>query len=235
MEKFASYLDDDQLMNVVQYHKKEIARYIYSQMMEHFYCEAPVFENPVVKPFTRIEEHNFAKYTADAIRAYTETIVPTSAIPSKVFTGFKKACHDCYKFDSKTEKDFAIILENDTAVLKWLRPARKQFRIYWKQNTRQYHPDFVAETGNAIYMVETKKEGDIETADVQEKTLAALLYCKHATDLHLIEWGQAVEVPPHPAQRRHDEHELRNPGEAVRGGTVLTPEPDDPERVRASR
>ena len=182
VKRFASYLDDGQLMNVVQYHKKEIARYIYSQMMEHFYCEAPVFENPVVKPFTRIEEHNFAKYTADAIRAYTETIVPTSAIPSKVFTGFKKACHDCYKFDSKTEKDFAIILEHDVAVLKWLRPAQKQFRIYWKQNTRQYHPDFVVETGNAIYMVETKKEGDMETADVQEKTMAALLYCKHASD-----------------------------------------------------
>ncbi len=182
VKRFASYLNDDQLMNVVQYHKKEIARYIYSQMMAHFYCEAPVFENPVVKPFTRIEEHNFAKYTADAIRLYTETIVPTSAIPSKVFTGFKKACHDCYKFDSKTEKDFAIILEQDAVVMKWLRPAQKQFRIYWKQNTRQYHPDFVVETGNAIYMVETKKEGDMETADVQEKTMAALLYCKHATD-----------------------------------------------------
>lgn len=182
VERFASYLDEDQLMNVVQYHKKEIARYIYSQMMEHFYCEVPAFEAPVVKPFTRIEEHNFSKYTADSVRVYTETIVPTSAIPSKVFTGFKKACHDCYKFDSKTEKDFAIILENDTAVLKWLRPAQKQFRIYWKQNTRQYHPDFVVETGDAIYMVETKKEGDIETADVQEKTMAALLYCKHATD-----------------------------------------------------
>jgi type III restriction enzyme len=31
-------------------------------------------------------------------------------------------------------------------------------------------------------MIETKKEGDIETADVQEKTKAALLYCKNATD-----------------------------------------------------
>jgi len=31
-------------MNVVQYHKKEIGRYIHSQMMEHFYCEAPAFK-----------------------------------------------------------------------------------------------------------------------------------------------------------------------------------------------
>ncbi|MEK6590644.1 MAG: restriction endonuclease subunit R, partial [Nitrospinota bacterium] len=107
---------------------------------------------------------------------------PTSAIPSKVFSGFRKACHALYKFDSKTEKDFAIILENDKAVLKWLRPAQNQFHIYWKHNSRQYYPDFVVETVDMIYMIETKKEGDIETSDVQEKTQTALEYCKNATD-----------------------------------------------------
>jgi len=180
--KFRTYLADDKVMNVVQFHKKEIGRYIYSQMMEHFYCDTPAFEEPVVKPFSRIEEHNLAKYTKDSIHHYTETIVPTNTISGKVFSGFKKSCHKFYKFDSKTEKDFAIILEQDSAVMKWLRPAQKQFKIYWKHNSRQYHPDFVAETRDTIYMIETKKEGDIETADVQEKTKAALLYCKNATD-----------------------------------------------------
>ncbi len=180
--KFRTYLANDKVMNVVQFHKKEIGRYIYSQTMEHFYCDSPTFEEPVVKPFSRIEEHNLVKYTKDSIHHYTETIVPTNAIPSKVFSGFKKACHNLYKFDSKTEKDFAIILEQDSTVAKWLRPAQKQFKIYWKHNSRQYHPDFVAETRDTIYMIETKKEGDIETADVQEKTQAALLYCKNATD-----------------------------------------------------
>ncbi|NLW36380.1 MAG: type III restriction endonuclease subunit R, partial [Syntrophorhabdus aromaticivorans] len=145
-------------------------------------CETPVFEKPVVMPFTRIEEHNLSKYTKDSIRHYTETIVPTSAIPSKVFSGFRKACHSLYKFDSKTEKDFSIILEQDGSVLKWLRPAQKQFKIYWKHNSRQYHPDFVVETVNAIYMIETKKEGDIETPDVQDKSRAALVYCRSASE-----------------------------------------------------
>ena len=180
--KFRSYLAADNLMNVVQYHKKEIGRYIHSQMMEHFYCEAPAFKKPDVLPFLRIEEYNLSKYTKDSIHHYTETITPTHAIPGKVFSGFKKACHNLYKFDSKTEKDFAVILEQDGDVLKWLRPAQKQFKIYWKHNSRQYHPDFVAETKDAIYMIETKKEADIETSDVQEKTAAALLYCKNASD-----------------------------------------------------
>ena len=182
IDKFETYLDDEQMTNVVQYHKKEIGQYIYAQMMEHFYCEAPSFEKPVIRPFTRIEEHNFSKYTKDNIHDYTETITPTNTIPGKVFSGFKKACHTLYKFDSKTEKDFAYILEQDKGVLKWLRPAANQFHIYWKHNSRQYHPDFVVETADAIYMIETKKEGDMDTAEVQEKSQAALTYCMRATE-----------------------------------------------------
>ena len=48
--KFKSYLkDDDELINVVQYHKKEISDYIYAQLMEHFYFEAPSFEEAIGK------------------------------------------------------------------------------------------------------------------------------------------------------------------------------------------
>jgi type III restriction enzyme len=181
--KFKSYLkDSDLLINVVQYHKKGISDFIYAQLMEHFYCEAPAFEKPIVRPFTRIEEPNYSKYKKDAIIQYRETITPTNSIPTKVFTGFSKAYHTLYKFDSKTEKDFAIILEDDKEVLKWLRPGINQFHIYWQHNSRQYNPDFVVETADAIYMIETKKEGDIDTPDVQDKARAAIEYCKHATD-----------------------------------------------------
>jgi len=184
LTKLRSYLNEDELINVVQYHRRDIAKFIYTQMMapEHFFCDAPEYADPIVRPFTRIEEHNLSKFSSDALHDYSETITPTNAIPAKVFTGFKKACHDKYKFDSKTEKDFAAILEKDEHVVKWLRPAKRQFQIYWKHNSRQYVPDFVVETADGIFMIETKKEGDIETGDVQEKATAAAEYCKHATD-----------------------------------------------------
>ena len=183
VEKFRTYLAEDNVTNVTQYHKKEIGNYIYSQMMAHFYYETPGFVKTTVRPFTKIEEHNFSKYTKDNIYHYTETITPTNSIPTKVFSGFKKACHNLYKFDSKTEKDFAWILEDDKkSVLKWLRPAEKQFHIYWDHNSRRYHPDFVVETDKAIYLVETKKERDIDSSDVQEKARAAVQYCTHATE-----------------------------------------------------
>ena len=193
IDKFQTYLDNENLINVVQYHKREIGRYIHSQLMEHFYFEDSGFERPTVKPFTKIEEHNFSKYTKDKIHHYTETIIPTNSIPTKVFSGFQKACHTFYKFDSKTEKDFAIILETDKDVTKWLRPAQSQFNIYWKHNSKQYTPDFIVETKGMIYMVETKKEGDIETAEVQAKSQAALEYCIHASEFTTTHNGKPWE------------------------------------------
>lgn len=181
--KFQSYLNEEEALNVIQGRKREIGRYIYNQLMEHFYVESPEFEKPVVRPFVSIAQHNYSKYTKDSILDFRQTVEPAGLIPKKVFTGFKKACHNLYKFDTKTEKDFAIILESDseTSVIKWLRPAPKQFNIYWDHNSRQYEPDFVVETHEAIYLVETKKEADMTSSEVQQKAQAALEYCKNAS------------------------------------------------------
>jgi type III restriction enzyme len=180
---FNTYLDEEKVANVVQGNKRVIGKYIHSQMMEHFYYEAPDFDEPVinVRSFSKIEPWNFSKYQKDSIHDLRDTIEPTSAIKSKVFTGFKKACHSLYKFDSKTEKDFAIICENDGFCEKWLRPAQNQFTIYYRHNSKRYLPDFVVETAKAIYMVETKKENEMESQDVQDKSRAAQVYCKHAS------------------------------------------------------
>lgn len=182
--------DVDDLKNIVLYHKREIGRYIYAQLQQHFYLESSGFEEPIVYPFDRIKPHNFSKYTADSVHHYTETINPTHAIPSKVFGGFKKACHNLYKFDSKAEKDFAAILEKDADVLKWLRPSESQFEIYWKHNSKRYHPDFVVETVDTIFMVEIKAEKDIDDTEVQEKAEAGKKYCEAVSTFNLANGGK---------------------------------------------
>ena len=191
--KFKSYLKEDDVTNVVQYHKNEIGRFIYQQLMEHFYIEASEFQKPIidVRAFTKIEDHNYSKYTADQIHDFKDTINPTSAIPSKVFTGFKKAYHILYKFDSKSEKDFSIILEQDNDIVKWLRPAPAQFKIYWQYNSRQYRPDFVAETSDCIYMIEVKKEGEMDYAEIRDKARAAVEYCKYASEYNSENGGKS--------------------------------------------
>jgi len=181
--KFRGYLkSEDDVANVVQYNKNEIAMFIRSEMMDgHFYCGSPRYEDEIVRPFVGLVNHNFSKISEDALYLCTDTVEPASSIPTKVFAGFKKACHDKYKFDSKTEKDFAVILEKDDSVLKWLRPAEGQFQIYWAHNSRKYNPDFVVETKDAIYMVETKMKKEMDSSEVNEKTTAALDYCGKAT------------------------------------------------------
>jgi type III restriction enzyme len=76
-------------------------------------------------------------------------------------------------------------------VAKWLRPAPNQFRIYWANNSRQYYPDFVVETFDAIYMVETKAADQMWQPEVLDKKKAALRYCKHATDFTTQHAGKA--------------------------------------------
>lgn len=86
------------------------------------------------------------------------------------------------KFDSDTERRFAIILERDAT--KWFKPAKGQFQIYYKLGTEQpeYIPDFVAETNTTNFLVETKARADINTHEVQAKAAAATRWCKHASD-----------------------------------------------------
>ncbi|MBU0743906.1 MAG: type III restriction endonuclease subunit R, partial [Gammaproteobacteria bacterium] len=181
---------EDDLRNIVLYHKREIGKYIYSQLQQHFYLGSASYEEPVIYPFTRIEPHNFSKATADSVHHYTETITPTHSIPSKVFGGFKKACHNLYKFDSKAEKDFSMILEQDRDVLKWLRPAQAQFSMYWRQNSKRYTPDFIVETKDIIYMVEIKAERDVDDAEVQEKAAAGKKYCEAVTSVNVSNGGK---------------------------------------------
>ncbi len=182
IEKLQSYLDEEEVKNVVQYRKKNITEFIKPQLMEHFRKEVVRYETPDVRGLTPIVRWNTTKFAQDEVYDFRATIEPASRIRTLLFTGFKKSCHNEYPFDSKTEKDFSIVLEDDNNVIKWLRPAPNQFNITWNNNKSNYEPDFVVETVDAIYLVETKKEKDIPTEEVQQKASAAYTYCQNATE-----------------------------------------------------
>jgi type III restriction enzyme len=69
-------------------------------------------------------------------------------------------------------------------VNKWLRPASKQFNLWYNHNSNRYIPDFVAETSTVIYLIEIKAEGELEDKIVQMKEKAAVDYCKKATEIN---------------------------------------------------
>jgi type III restriction enzyme len=191
--------DPDQLNQVVFQFKAAIADKIYRQMKSNFKLTEPEYLEPKVFPFVKIEQWNFSALINAGYRDYRDIIQPTNTIPKFVFRGFEKACHFEYKFDSKTEQDLAFILENDKTVIKWLRPSPSQFRIYWDNNSKRYEPDFVAETTDTIYMIESKMSSQIDASDVQAKRKAAERYCKYASEFTIQHNGKGWKyvIIPH--------------------------------------
>ena len=83
------------------------------------------------------------------------------------------------------------MLENDKVVLRWLRPAPRQFNIYWGQSgASRYEPDFIVETDDTIYMCEPKASKNMKDEDVLEKKEAAEEYCRAATEFNAENGGK---------------------------------------------
>jgi len=171
----------EEIDQVIFQFKAAIAEKIYTQMMMHHLVTGAEYSDPIVLPFVKIEPWNYSALMNSGIIDYREVVNPTGMIPKYVFRGFEKACHFEYKFDSKAEQDLAFILEHDASVIKWLRPAPTQFRIYWDNNSKRYEPDFIVETADAIVMIEVKMSSQMEALDVQAKKVAAEKYCDSAS------------------------------------------------------
>ena len=182
LEAISANLEDkDSLAKVIHDFKKAIASSIYDQMKRHFMMQSTGYVKPKVLPFTGIVPQNVKEIEGYG-RINYQTVIAPSHLRKFIFTGYLKSYYAEYKFDSKTEHDFSFVLENDKKVLRWLRPAREQFSIYWSNGSKRYEPDFIVETAEAIYMVETKAATNVSTDEVQQKKAAAEEYCRHASE-----------------------------------------------------
>ena len=205
-------LDDEaDIRKVIRQWKKLIAEKIYKQMMimpDHFEIIQTNFHKPKVYPFVKIEDWNFTM-VSNGYREYTDESMQPSQIQKFIFRGFKKTAHPEYKFANRTEQTFAFILENDPIVLKWLRPSLYQFRIYWNHKGQTYQPDFIAETGSFIYMIETKAANEIDSEEVKAKANAAIIYCNYANDFIKEHGGKQWKyvIIPHDAVAKNSSFE----------------------------
>ena len=179
---FMTYLTLEEAEKVMRGRQRTLADVIYAQMNEHFYKEETGYRASSMRPFTRLESGFGGKFKSDDLYDLRANI-PASEVKTKIFKGFKKACHTLYKFDSDTERKFAIVLENDKNVLKWMRPSAKQFNIYYGTGgVSRYVPDFVVETADMIYMCETKAANELRSDSVKEKATAAIEFCRAVTE-----------------------------------------------------
>jgi type III restriction enzyme len=175
-----SYLANDQeVENVLICHASAIGDLVHAQMREHTWEEATEYETKVTCGFLPLKTPAFTVAHGDVLDF---KVPPTdkSNMSKYVFGGFKKSLFPFAKFDSDAERRLAIILDREA--LKWLRPASGQFHIMYGTEHKEYQPDFVAETTDAIYMLEPKAKNELDDKVVLSKAQAAKLYCSQASE-----------------------------------------------------
>lgn len=178
-DAFAKKFTSDEIKNIVMCNKHSIADKIYDQMKKHFKCSEPNIVEEISGVSMYIYEPSYMrKIGEEPISVYTT--IPDGDVPKCLFNGFKKALHPIYKFDSAPEKRFAIVCEQSKEVIKWLRPAAKQFNLFYG-NGQRYEPDFVVETSDTMYLVEIKGEDKLNDENNLLKKQRAVRYCQVAS------------------------------------------------------
>lgn len=176
------YLSEADALNVLDRDRRLIARETHAEMLAHFWEQATEYEVQVSRGYTQIRCPTYTVTAGEPVHHFRETVPEPGRIRQMLFGGFKRCLHEQQKFDSDTERRFAVVLERDA--LKWFKPAKGQFQIYYRLGTEQpeYIPDFVVETDSTILMVETKARSDVDTQEVQAKAAAAARWCARASD-----------------------------------------------------
>ena len=170
-ENLKARYGEDGLKNIVLMFRRKIAREIANQMVENRYLK----QGDVVEEVFSVKESNHAYRPSYSVKQNLFEDYE-GAIQKILFDGAQKSVFSSAKFDSKPELLFARILERESDVIRWLKPAPTEFELTYNEG-KLYEPDFVVETSDVVYLVEVKGEDKLEDADVISKKERAVSYC----------------------------------------------------------
>lgn len=173
-------LNPDDVKNVLQYHQRSLVDLIHAQMQAHYHENAVQYEAHVSKGFSTLRANTYSAPAGETPRNFRVPLEDRLMIKGMLFGGFKKCLYAVQKFDSDSERRFAVVLENDADVLKWFKPAKGDLQIHY-QNDAEYEPDFVVETKSAKLLCEPKRADDLKDEVVVAKAGAATVWCDYAT------------------------------------------------------
>jgi type III restriction enzyme len=182
--RLKSYLADDaEVENVLLRHGRQLADFIFAQMMNH-YRETPLseddYEVTVTRGFMLLQAQAMNVPSGHHVRDFKQAVVPLSDTRKHAFGGFTKCCYSLQKFDTGPERRLAVIIDGDVATEKWVKPGPKQFRIDYRSG-EAYEPDFVVETKSRMLICEVKAANELDDATIKAKAAAATKWCKTAT------------------------------------------------------
>jgi type III restriction enzyme len=183
VDHLRSYLhSEDDIENVALAHGKTLAQRLFAQMKRH-YRQTPVeYRATKVRSFRSLEPQNIAYCPTRSLLIH-EPATPLSATSGYTFRGGQKSPYKFHKFHSDTERRFAVMIDSEFEkdVLRWLKPARKQFSIEY-QPGKPYEPDFIIELSDCKLIAEIKAENQMHDPIVTEKARAAAAWIKHANE-----------------------------------------------------
>lgn len=183
--RLRSYLkDDDEVANVLQYYQRQLADLIHAQMQEHYWESQSGTEVKVNKGFETLRPTSFSAPVGEPARNFRSPVDEKQYIRGMLFTGFARCLYPAVKFDSDTERRFAVILEDTGTVMKWLKPPRDKIKIFYRygRGEQAYEPDFIVETETEKFMCETKMVSEMDDPEVRAKANAAVTWCQRATE-----------------------------------------------------
>ncbi|MCB5556832.1 DEAD/DEAH box helicase [Blautia wexlerae] len=111
---------------------------------------------------------------------YKKEVADKKNIKNYLFEGYRKSYYPVNSFDSDDERRFAVVLEDDEDVVRFIKPPLNQLGLFYRAG-KQYNPDFLVETKNCKYMVEVKAANQVNNEDVQEKARAGVKWCECAS------------------------------------------------------
>jgi type III restriction enzyme len=132
MNHLLSYLSEADTRKVLRLYQRDIARFIHSQMLQHFWEEPVDYEVNISRGFTDLKPSAYTTIANEPPRDYRHAPTDKSNMARHLFGGFTKCLYPVQKFQSNTERMLAVILERQA--LKWFRPAKGQFQIYYRWN-----------------------------------------------------------------------------------------------------
>jgi type III restriction enzyme len=182
VQHFRAYLSDENTCKVLRCYQRDIARFVHTQMQAHYWEDAVGYEIKVSKGFTELKPSAYTCSAAEPPLDYRISPSDKSNMPKYLFGGFERCLYSVQKFASDAERKLALILDREA--IKWFKPAKGHFQIFYRDGADhpEYQPDFVAETAEAIFMLEPKASNQMNDYIVLAKKEAAVQWCANASN-----------------------------------------------------
>ena len=182
VKHFGKKNSSEDARKILRYFQTPIAKEIRRQMELHKVEKPTEYKTVVSQGFSMLKDCAYSGVRSESEVDFHQSVSDKLRIRQLIFSGFKRCLYARQKFDSDTERRFAEILDRDS--LKWFRPVSGQFQMFYELDSEsfEYRPDFVAETKNAVWMLEVKASTRLNDAEVQAKRDVALRWCTLARD-----------------------------------------------------